>query len=88
MVDEELGEWRKEIDVLDNQIFELIEERFEVAKKIGLHKKKKGLEIMDKQREEEILKKKSEESDLDAGFVRELLELIMKESKRLQGDKK
>lgn len=81
---EELADWRKEIDKLDNQFLKILEERFEIVKKIVEHKRKNNIPIEDKKREEEIIKNKIEMSGLNEDFVKNLLNLVFQESKRLQ----
>ncbi len=51
-----LGEWRKEIDLIDTEIVRLIDQRLRIVKKIGALKIKAGLPICDAQREKTVLK--------------------------------
>ena len=52
-----LKDWRKEIDLIDDEIIRLINQRTRIVKKIGILKVKAGLPIVDPPREEEILDK-------------------------------
>ena len=52
-----LNKLRDQIDELDNQIIELLEKRFQVAKKIFSYKKEIKHPNEDKNREQNILKK-------------------------------
>ena len=70
--DKVLDELRKEIDILDNQILEVIEQRFELVKKVAQRKKETGLPIRDIGREEIVINTKVEKSDLPEKFVRNL----------------
>jgi chorismate mutase len=49
--------YRDKIDEIDNQIMTLLEERFELALQIGQIKSKHQQNVLDKNREEEILLK-------------------------------
>ncbi len=85
--DKQLNEIRKEIDILDNQILELIEERFELVKKVAQTKKKKGLPIRDIAREEEIINNKIQKTDLPEQFVKKLYRLIIDTSIKMEKEK-
>ncbi len=85
---EELSEWREKIDKLDNQLCDILEKRFELVKDVGNHKKNNGLTIEDKKREESVINSKIGKTKLSDDFTREIFELIMKESKRIQGRSK
>lgn len=76
-MDEELENLREEIDSIDKEIVSLIERRVEVAKKIGVIKRKKGLAVSDPAREKQVLKNASSETGLDKGFVKNLFKSIM-----------
>jgi len=81
---EEIADWRQRIDSIDSEILKLLEERFEICKKIGEFKKENELPVEDVEREKQVIEHKKQLSDLDDDFVEKLFELIMKESKRLQ----
>ncbi len=49
--------WRKRIDRLDDIIMDALNERFELVKQIGLHKKETGLSVTDANREKQIYQK-------------------------------
>jgi len=53
----ELKILRKQIDKLDEQILEVLAERFEVVKKIGLVKKRQDLPVFDFTREKHLFKR-------------------------------
>lgn len=83
----ELDNFRKKINKIDLELFELIKKRMEVSKKIGNFKKQNNLPILDVKREKKIfekLKKLAEEKNLDKAFIKELFELIIKKSKEEQ----
>lgn len=48
---------RKKIDQIDNHIFDLLAQRFSIAKKLSLVKKRQQLTIQDLKREKEIYRK-------------------------------
>ncbi|MGL5021649.1 MAG: chorismate mutase [Mycoplasmatales bacterium] len=48
---------REDIDIIDNKIIELLEQRLELVKEIGIYKKEKNLEVLDSKREEIIINK-------------------------------
>jgi chorismate mutase len=52
-----LKQLRDKIDELDNQIIELLEKRFKVTNKISTYKKENNINVEDKNREQNILKK-------------------------------
>ncbi len=75
---------RKKINKLDSKLIKILEKRFEVCKKIGKYKSKRGILILDKKREKEIIKNLCEKTNLSRDFVKKLLCLILGESKKLQ----
>jgi|TARA_B100001971_G_C17810931_1_gene344019 chorismate mutase len=80
-----LENYRKELDIIDNQIIELLVKRFKVIDKVSEHKKKNNIEIIQKERMKEIYRKVEAlaiESNLDPKFTHELFELIMNEAIR------
>lgn len=85
--DRELIELREEIDVIDNQILELIEDRFELVEKVAQIKKKKGLPLRDLAREKEVIQSKIQKTDLPSDFVEKLYRLIIDTSISLEKEK-
>ncbi len=79
---------RKKIDEIDNKLLQLLAERLEICKELGEYKKRHNLPIKNKEREEELLKGRTQEfKELgfdDEIFVRELFGLIMKKSREVQ----
>ncbi|MDL2212012.1 chorismate mutase [Erysipelotrichaceae bacterium OttesenSCG-928-M19] len=49
-----LKEYRKEIDEIDDEIIQLLNERFQISIELGNYKKENSLEVTDQTREEEI----------------------------------
>ncbi len=85
--DKELAELRREIDIVDNQILELVEDRLELAGEVAELKKKKGMPLRDLAREEEVIKSKCEKTDLPEDFVRKIYRLIIDEAVKLEAGK-
>ncbi len=75
-------ELRKEIDRIDKEIVELLIQRMNISRKIGKSKEK----VTDKSREMKVILNvlNRAEERIDPVFLRELYELIITESKRLQ----
>jgi chorismate mutase len=83
MVDD-LDNWRREIDSVDNEIMKLLVKRFEITKKIRIYKKANNLPVMDKQREEHVLREKTGSSGLPRQFIQDFYKIIFEESRRIQ----
>lgn len=77
----ELSKKRKKIDKIDNKIVKLLEKRFEIVNKLKQLKKKNGIKMEDKQREEEI-KSRYKNSKLPFGFEDKFFELLFREAKK------
>ena len=81
-----LEDWRNEIDSIDAEIVRLINQRANVAVKIGILKATAGLPIMDGDREETILRGvcgKNQGVLEDESLVR-IFRQIIRESKQIQ----
>lgn len=50
-----LSELRAEIDEADKELTRLFQLRMELARRVGAHKKKNGLPILDRERERQVL---------------------------------
>ncbi|MXV52096.1 3-deoxy-7-phosphoheptulonate synthase [Pedobacter sp. HMF7647] len=84
---DKLTELRKQIDKLDDLIFQKISDRMKVAEKIGEHKRDNDVTILQVNRWEEILKNRTAYAralKLDDTFTEKLLELLHNESIRRQ----
>ncbi len=78
---------RKEIDRIDSEITRLLKERFMLAKRIGLLKKKNNLGIRDKKREGEVLRKTiryAKSLGLNTQVAKEIFSIIIKEGRKTQ----
>ena len=80
----QLDEWRREIDAVDNAIMTMLCKRFEITKKIRRYKKANNLPVMDKIREEHIIREKTGSSGLPRKFIKDLYKIIFEESRRIQ----
>lgn len=84
---DKLAELRKQIDKLDDQILQKISERMSVVEKIGEHKRDNDITILQVNRWDEIMNKRSTFAralKLDVHFAGKLLELMHSESIRKQ----
>jgi chorismate mutase len=81
---DELADLRKDIDFLDNEIMKFLVRRFEVTKKIRRYKKANNLPVMDKEREEHVIREKTGSSGLPRKFIKDFYKLIFEESRRIQ----
>ena len=86
-MNDELEEWRKQIDQLDERVLNLLAKRLKIVRKIGQFKKKQNIPTLDKSRWNKVLNSilsKSEELGLSKDFTKKLFTLIHKYSVRLQ----
>lgn len=79
-----IEELREKIDQIDREIVKSLIKRMELSKSISKRKEK----VTDKSREMKVIINALNTSGekLDAAFLRELFELIIRESKRVQLD--
>ncbi|MCR5102076.1 MAG: prephenate dehydratase [Butyrivibrio sp.] len=82
----DLGELRKQIDDIDNQIVRLYEERMDVCSKVADYKIANGKKVFDKTREAEKIQSVRDkvQSDFNKTGVEELFEQLMSMSRKLQ----
>ena len=81
----ELELMRKKIDEIDDKLLALFKERLEVSKKIGLLKKKYKMEIVDPQREQEIIDSCTKNiSEDERIYIEKFLRNLMDISKEVQ----
>lgn len=81
----QLETFRREIDSIDAQIFDLFEQRIAVAKQIGAYKKEQDLAVLDSSREDAKRDqvKASVSNELEP-YALELLEILMNAAKAVQ----
>lgn len=77
----DLEQYRKEIDEIDRELTRLVEQRFNVAKKVASYKIQQQLPVLDASREEQVIKRNQErliqseyESEI-ADFYNELMRI-------------
>ena len=82
----DLGELRDKLDVIDQQIVELYEERMSICEDVAEYKIATGKRVLDREREESKLTKLRSltHNDFNAKGVEELFEQIMCMSRKLQ----
>ena len=84
---DKLADLRENIDKLDDQILQKLAERIQVVQKIGEYKRDNGVTILQVNRWDQIMNKRSSFASalkLDLNFTGKLLELIHSESIRKQ----
>ena len=85
----ELETYRDEIDRIDQELTKLVEQRFNIAKKVVAYKKEHGLPVLDSSREDAVIKRNQERlSDSDyaddlAAFYQGLMDVSKNIQKRL-----
>jgi chorismate mutase len=78
-----LGELRSQIDLFDEQLLELMEQRMAIAETIGKYKKENNITILQSNRWEEIVNnvlKKGASKGLSKEFVNQMFKIIHQES--------
>jgi chorismate mutase len=82
----EIGEIRKRIDLLDDVLLRIFNERARLALEIGRRKKEEGLPVYDPAREKRIFSRMKGDNPgpLDDGAILRLFERVVDESRRLE----
>lgn len=80
----ELSALRNEIDLIDNQIIELLDRRFDLSSEIGKEKKQLNMNINDTSREDFILNKIIHVNSNYTNEISEIYKEIFVQSKRIQ----
>jgi chorismate mutase/prephenate dehydratase len=85
---DELKIYRDAIDSIDKDLIRLIEKRLEICLKVGQYKKEKNIAILNEEREQQVLQKNLEliEDNKYEVYIKEILQSIMDESKKLQSN--
>jgi len=79
----ELDDFRKKIDMIDEELVSILTERMKVAEEIGNYKKQNGLTILQQSRWEKILQKlrgKAQATGLSSSFLEAIFKNIHQES--------
>jgi len=83
----DLKEFRVEIDEIDSGILKLLGRRYRVVKKVKKYKKKNNIGVVDLKREKiifERLKRIARKYELESGSVDDVFGAIINNSRRLQ----
>ncbi len=78
-----IEELRDQIDIFDDQLMEILGQRFKLAGQIGSKKKKLKMKPLQNDRKEQVIARaveRGKEKGLGAEFVREIFEIIHRES--------
>jgi len=84
---ESLAELRREIDIIDNELLNLLAKRMRVCHEIGLYKKERNMPVLQAQRYDEILNKRSAQAveiGLNPEFVKSVLRILHEEAVNAQ----
>jgi chorismate mutase len=85
-----INEIRRKIDIIDKNVINLLFKRKELARKISKIKKSKNMEIVQKDREKEVIEKANNcnerygKDKLSPLFINNLFKQIIKESRKVQ----
>ena len=75
---------RDDIDLIDNQIIQLLDQRLELVKEIGIYKKERKIEVLDSKRERIIIDKINSMDIKNKTQIIEIYLCMMKISKDMQ----
>ena len=75
----DLQDYRKQIDVIDNELLRLFKARMDVVRQIALYKKERGLPVLNEEREKEIL------AAIDCPYAQKLYRVLFELSREYQG---
>ena len=85
----EINQLREKLDEIDIEILELLRERIDTVKRIGLIKKRLNLPIIDENREEEVYENAAKfalKHDLDNIQIKSIFREIVSLSKKVQNE--
>ncbi len=80
----DLLELRKEIDKIDSQLVPLLVERMEIAKKVAEYKVKRGIPVLNEEREQQILDSVEEKCGENGELIKTVFSSAMDASRALQ----
>ncbi|OGL31305.1 hypothetical protein A3F37_02995 [Candidatus Saccharibacteria bacterium RIFCSPHIGHO2_12_FULL_41_12] len=83
----ELDDLRSDIDEIDSKLLDLLSQRFELVRQIGVLKKQKGIDSLQQARFDGILKRltdKSAQNELDPDMITEIWHIIHQYSLKIQ----
>ncbi|KPN83326.1 Shikimate dehydrogenase [Apilactobacillus kunkeei] len=79
-----MQEIRKQITDIDNEIIKLLEQRFELCKKVGEIKRANNLPILDEKREQEVLSGIESTATKYGEEIKTVFEEIMQQAKNIE----
>jgi chorismate mutase-like protein len=82
----QVSDWRAAIDVLDGQLLNLLNMRAKLACELGRVKRENGMEIVDPEREQQVLERVCQRNDgpLDQDAITRIYVSIIEEARRVQ----
>jgi chorismate mutase-like protein len=82
----QVSDWRAAIDVLDGQLLTLLNLRAKLACELGKVKREAGMEIVDPEREQQVLVRVCQRNDgpLDQDAITRIYVSIIQEARRVQ----
>lgn len=86
-----LESFRSQIDSLDESILQILSKRMEVSRQIGEYKQQHNMPVLQSQRYSQIVENRKELAQsmgLDSDFAKQLMEIIHKESVKVQLDQR
>ena len=81
---EGLAGCRQEIDRIDEEIVRLLTERFLVGQRVGRFKREKGLPVLDRQREREVLRSRGDLAPDYRSAIESVFETIMAQTREVE----
>lgn len=84
---ESMNHMRKQIDLLDDNLLEILAERMKLCREIGHYKKENNITVVQQSRYNEMLNRRSREGllgGMDGNFIKHVFEAIHEESVRQQ----
>ena len=78
---------REKIDKIDRSLITLLSERFALSKKIGVIKRKEGLNLKDAEREKQLHdlhQAECEKFGVDKNVADKIFDIIIKQSRKIQ----
>ncbi|WOO87347.1 chorismate mutase [Mollicutes bacterium LVI A0039] len=81
-----LKQYRDEIDKIDEQLFALLNQRFKITKQVGEYKRANNIQILNANREGEIINKISSLDLEHSQHVIEVYKQILKSSRQQQDE--
>lgn len=86
---ETLSELRRQLDLLDEELLNILSQRMNISREIGRYKKEHNMKILQAQRYDEMLNKRiaqAIELGMDGNFMKSIIQAIHEESVRQQID--